>query len=153
MITILKDEQYRKSLLEAFRGAQKEILIMTYKCDYGPTLASRNLNPLIQELRRARGRDVKVWIILNFGDAHSSIARNNRKATHHLEKEGIIVKNSPPGRTFHAKMIIIDGEAVWIGSHNFSESSLCRNFEISLKIEDPNLAEDLRQIFLLVWYR
>lgn len=153
MITILKDEQYRKSLLVALREAGNEILIMTYKCDYRATLASRNLNSLVQELRRARGRGVKVWIILNPGNPHSTIAQTNRKATDKLEKEGIIVKNSLPGREMHAKMIIIDETTAWIGSHNFSESSLSRNLEISLAIEDVKLAQDLRQIFLNVWYR
>lgn len=152
MIEVLKDEQYPKSLLVGFHEAKKEILIMSYKCDYRATQGSRNVNPLVQELRRARGRGVKVWVILNHEGPHSSIGRCNMKAAAKLHEEGILVKGTPPGRTYHGKLIVVDGAFAWIGSHNFSENSLARNFEVSVLIMEPDAVEQIRQIFLDFWY-
>lgn len=164
MIEILKDEQYRNSLLERIRDAKKEILIITYKCDFKATLGSRHLNAIVMELKRAQARDVKVWILLNYEGPTTSIGRTNAEAAKKLEGEGLLVKLTHANRTYHAKIIIVDKGIAFIGSHNLSESSLCRNFEISLMItgewpavpgvwDGKQTIQDLREIFLKEWYR
>ncbi|MBA7671117.1 Cardiolipin synthase A [subsurface metagenome] len=151
MITILKDEEFKTAILNAIAGADREILIATYKMDYQDRLATRHLNAIVEALHRASKRYVKVSCLLNMDRENSTIGRINKRAKALLIKKGIITKTGPTGRTYHSKLIIVDECLVFIGSHNLTESSLCRNFEVSLMITDTKLAQELRQIYLKEW--
>ena len=151
MITILKDEEFKTAILNAIAGADREILIATYKMDYQDRLATRHLNAIVEALHRASKRYVKVSCLLNMDRENSTIGRINKRAKALLIKKGIITKTGPTGRTYHSKLIIVDKCLVFIGSHNLTESSLCRNFEVSLMITDTKLAQELRQIYLKEW--
>ena len=162
MITILKDEQFRVAVLSAINGANREILISTYKLDCKGHLSTRHLNALVSALYRAVKRGVRVRCLLNMDSDHSSIGRINMKAKDLLTENGIIVKTGPMGRTYHSKIIVIDGEMAFVGSHNLTESSLCRNFEVSIKISlghygwqglngPLKIIQNLRQIYLYEW--
>lgn len=162
MITILKDEEFRTTVLNAIAEASREILIATYKMDYSNRLSTRHLNALVEALHRASKRGVRVKCLLNMDKENSAIGRINKRAKALLIKKGIITKTGPEGRTYHAKIIIVDGCLAFVGSHNLTESSLCRNFEISLMITDDLMSgtsgkgsyeviQDLRQIYLKEW--
>jgi len=151
MITILKDEEFRTAILNAIAGANREILIATYKMDYSERLSTRHLNALVQALHRASKRGVRVRCLLNMDKENSTIGRINMRAKALLIEKGIITKTGPEGRTYHAKIVIIDEQVAFVGSHNLSESSLCRNFEVSLMIDDPQFALELREIYLKEW--
>jgi len=47
----------------------------------------------------------------------------------------------------HAKMILIDSTAAYVGSANFTDTSLHYNFELGLYLEDPELLARLHLIF------
>lgn len=151
MITILKDEEFRTAFLNAIAGADREILIATYKMDYTNRLSTRHLNALVEALHRASKRGVKVRCLLNMDRENSTIGRINMRAKALLIEKGIITKTGTEGRTYHAKIIIIDGYFAFVGSHNLSESSLCRNFEVSLIINNPIICLKLREIYLKEW--
>jgi len=162
MITILKDEQFRVAVLKAINEANKEILIATYKMDCKGHLSTRHLNALVSALYRAAKRGVRVRCLLNMDSDHSTIGRINMRTKALLTEKGILVKTGPIGRTYHSKIIIIDEEVAFVGSHNLTESSLCRNFEVSIMIDPagPVLSAqtqhiktiiDLRQIYLYEW--
>jgi len=162
MITILKDEEFRSAVLKAIAGANREILIATYKMDYNERASKRHLNALVQALHRASKRGVRVRCLLNMDKENTAIGRINMRTKALLIEKGIIVKTGKEGRTYHAKIIIVDECLVFTGSHNLSESSLCRNFEVSLMISgedrggfyfgsEAKMVEDLRQIYLKEW--
>lgn len=162
MITILKDEEFRTAILSAIREATREILITTYKMDYRESPKIRHLNAIVEALGRARMRGVNIYVLLNGDSRKSKIGRINREARETLYHKRIVARLSPRGRTSHAKLIIIDKCLAFVGSHNLSESSLCRNFEVSLMInpnaregfrfgEEKKTIQDLRQIYLKEW--
>lgn len=162
MITILKDEQFRSAVLNAISGADRDILITTYKMAYTNRLSTRHLNALVEALHRAAKRGVRVRCLLNMDKENTTIGKINMKAKGLLTEKGILVKTGPPGRTYHAKLIIVDECLAFVGSHNLSESSLSRNFEISLMIisdrppfvsvgHDTDIILNLRQIYLKEW--
>lgn len=151
MIIILKDEEFRSAVLSSISGASKEILITTYKIDYTGRLSTRHINAIVEALGRAVKRGVRVKCLLNMDQENSQIGRINMRADGLLTEKGIQVKTGPPGRTFHAKIIIIDGSTAFVGSHNLSESSICRNFEVSLMITDVKEVQDLRNILISKW--
>ncbi|MBA7680638.1 Cardiolipin synthase B [subsurface metagenome] len=151
MITILKDEEFRFAVLKAIAEANREILIATYKMGYQNRLTTKHLNAIVEALHRASKRGVKVRCLLNMDKENTTIGRINMKAKALLIEKGIITKAGPEGRTYHAKIIIVDEGIAFIGSHNLSESSLCRNFEVSLMITDVGTAYHLRYIYLKEW--
>lgn len=164
MITILKDEEFRSAVLNAIGGASREILITTYKLGYAARLSTRHLNAIVEALHRATSRGVRVRCLLNMDKINSSLGRTNERARKLLTEKGILVRTGPEGRTYHAKLVIVDNMVAFVGSHNLSESSLCRNFEISLMITAPGFSDkeygdgeiaitDLRQIYLKEWER
>lgn len=151
MAQILKDEKIRGELLQGIREAQREILIATYKMDYNERASKRHLNALVEALHQASKRGVHVRCLLNMDKENTQIGRINARASRLLEKRGVILRKGERGRTIHAKLVIIDEEIVIVGSHNLSESSLCRNFEISLRFRDPVIALDLKEIYQKEW--
>src|SRR5206468_12306167 len=42
--------------------------------------------------------------------------------------------------TIHAKVVVADGRAVYLGAANFTPTSLDRNRELGLRLDDPTLA-------------
>ena len=47
----------------------------------------------------------------------------------------------------HAKMILVDSSAAYIGSANFTDTSLHYNFELGLYLEDRGVLTKLHAIF------
>jgi phosphatidylserine/phosphatidylglycerophosphate/cardiolipin synthase-like enzyme len=58
------------------------------------------------------------------------------------------VKLDGESTTDHMKLVIIDDEIVYVGSHNWSESSLYYNTETSVKIVSEQVANNLKAIYL-----
>ncbi len=53
----------------------------------------------------------------------------------------------------HAKLMIVDGELAVVGSQNFTQTSLGRNREVAMVIEDPLLLQRCLAIFERDWLR
>lgn len=66
-----------------------------------------------------------------------------------LEKrEGCTIPDgSWPGRTIHSKVVVVDGYAVVVGSHNMNTRSEAYNTEVVATIGSPELAAELRKVF------
>ncbi|HQB31212.1 MAG TPA: phospholipase D-like domain-containing protein, partial [Syntrophales bacterium] len=60
-----------------------------------------------------------------------------------LRKAGIVPVFDTTERTMHAKIAVIDRRHVFLGSHNFTQSALKYNHEVSLRVDSPALAEEL----------
>ena len=66
----------------------------------------------------------------------------NREAFDYLQANNVNVTLDNDGTTTdHMKLVIIDNEIVYIGSHNWSEAGLSYNHETSVKIVNVNIAE------------
>lgn len=63
-------------------------------------------------------------------------------------REGCTVPDgSWPGRTIHSKVVVVDGYAVVVGSHNMNTRSEAYNTEVVATIGSRELASQLRQVF------
>jgi cardiolipin synthase len=83
-------------------------------------------------LQTARNRGVTVRVLLA---ATSEIPENGTTATT-LTQSGIAVRTLA-NPTMHAKVIIADGAAALVGSHNMSATSLRDNREVGLIVREP----------------
>lgn len=142
---ILWDEGFRQALLREIQMAKKEILIASFKCSYRKTGKARHLDAIIEELVRAEKRGVKIQIILNRAEADQTLKMINLRAMRAMEDKGLLVGWTKPGRRWHGKAVVVDRMLTIIGSHNLSETSLSQNGEISILIEDKEMAEQVAE--------
>ncbi|WP_292460615.1 phospholipase D-like domain-containing protein [Methanothermococcus sp.] len=138
-IELLNDEKYYYYVLNIISSAKKEIDIIMfsiYKC--------KKTEDLIYELINARKRGVMIRVILD-GEVES-----NKLIKHLLSSERIPVKLAEHQRT-HNKLIIVDGEIVVLGSHNWTDKALFENRESSVAITDKKIVNKENDYFESVW--
>ncbi|WP_231855745.1 phospholipase D-like domain-containing protein [Thermococcus peptonophilus] len=140
-VELLIERDYYEEAIEAIDGATQEIYVMMFSMLYDPDDWSDEANDLINALIRARRRGVEVHVLLE------NSLDTNREAYDYLKSNGIDVSYDSPSKTLHAKIVVIDGRIVFLGSHNWSESALHWNHEVSVKIISKQLAGEVINYF------
>ena len=96
-------------------------------------------------LMRLAKRGVKVQLMLP-GKSDVMLSQwASQRLYARLLNAGVEIYEYQP-QVLHGKMIIID-DAVYVGSANLDTRSLHINYELSLRLENPSLAEAARQEF------
>ncbi|MFN4133996.1 MAG: phospholipase D-like domain-containing protein, partial [Candidatus Hadarchaeales archaeon] len=68
-----------------------------------------------------------------------------------LPRVEIKYANLPGNGLYHAKTIVVDGRAGYVGSANWSSSSMIGRRELGVYFEDENLASAVEEIFRKDW--
>ena len=147
---ILVNEEFLPALLKAIEKAQNEIIMSIFSFKTGE---NKNSYPdrIASHLAKAAKRGVKVLLVLETSDDESDeLNIQNRKAGRFLEKKGIKVFFDSPRRTTHTKLTVIDQRFVFLGSHNFTQSALKYNNEISVLLDSPDIADNARNYILKI---
>ena len=140
-VELLMDKDYYMSLLSAINSAKSEIYVMMFLMKYDPGDSYDPANDLIRALAQAEHRGVKVHVLLE------DSLDINRVAYNYLRSNGVDVSFDSPSTTLHAKVVVIDGRIVFIGSHNWSEAALNWNHEVSVRIDSPEFAKEMEDYF------
>lgn len=124
-----------EALLAAVGAATRRVLLAS-PCEQPP-------RRLIQALVQASGRGVAVE--LTVPRAGSGLLRGMpmRQALH---AAGVAVHEAQPGR-WHARLSVVDGEWVGIGSTRLDWRNVVRDAEAGIVVVDPALAGRLEQLF------
>jgi phosphatidylserine/phosphatidylglycerophosphate/cardiolipin synthase-like enzyme len=130
MIPIIGSE-YPKKIIPLIDEAKKNIDIVVYDWRWYPDEPGHAVQQFNAALVRAKARGVLVRAVINAPDLLPI-----------LTKCGIGARCTRDKRTLHAKFIIIDGEKLVIGSHNFTKNAFGSNVEVSIVTEIP--AENIR---------
>ena len=126
-------------IIELIDSAEKSIDIEMY------VFTSRDI---VEALERAKSRGVQVRIIIE----RSTISGSNKEIFNELAAKGFIVKYaSKEFQLTHSKFMIVDGKAVFVGSHNFSNSALYKNREASVIIYNDETAREFQETFNYDW--
>lgn len=141
-LNVLEDREYYLNLIRAIDGARSEIYVMMFLMKYDPNDSYDPANDLIRALVKAKKRGVEVHVLLEDG------IDENRKAYDYLKQSGVDVALDSPATTLHAKVVVIDGKTVFIGSHNWSEGALDWNHEVSVRIDSEEFAREMVEYFL-----
>jgi cardiolipin synthase len=105
-------------------------------------------NELIRELILTRKRGVKVEVLLEIMNKKKDRAtQRNYQTGEILSKGGVEVFYDSKDKTTHAKVLIVDGESILMGSTNWTYHALAKNHEVNLLIKSPNLAKNLIAYF------
>ncbi|RLF23279.1 MAG: hypothetical protein DRN15_06775 [Thermoprotei archaeon] len=143
----LVDAEYYTSLLNYIERANRSIAVMMYMIKYDVDEPNDPVNTLIDALGRAVKRGVVVRVVID------DVTLDEFPQTiEFMKSHGILVRldESSAIRT-HVKLVIIDGYVVFIGSHNWTESGLMYNHEVTAVIISRSFATKLVQFFEDVW--
>lgn len=115
---------------------------------YATIKADSAISPVIDRLRAAAARGVKIRLIID-------------KKMEAVSAEGVAVLQTIPGLeiraiTFgegvqHAKYLIADGRRAFVGSQNFDWRSLQHIHELGVRVELPALVAAMRVVFERDW--
>jgi phosphatidylserine/phosphatidylglycerophosphate/cardiolipin synthase-like enzyme len=147
---ILTNEDYFPVLLQTIDEAQNEIFISMFSFK---TNERKNSYPdrILSHLAQAVRRGVKIYVILETTDNKSDeLNIQNRQTGKLLEEKGIHVFFDSPRKTTHTKLVVIDQRLLLLGSHNFTQSALKYNNEISILLDSPDMAGNARNYMLKI---
>ena len=147
---ILANEDYFPALLEAIDKAQNEIIISIFSFK---AVEHKNSYPdrILNNLAKAVKRGVKVIVVLErTGNKSDELDIQNRQTGRLLAEKGINVFFDSPRKTTHTKLVVIDQRLLILGSHNFTQSALKYNNEISILLESPDMAKNARDYILKI---
>ena len=134
----LHDKAYYPKLKNALGKAQKSIYVAMFVIAMGdsPTDPVRRL---LDELIAAKKRGVEVKVVAECPRrAGGSLYKRNSEAIDYLLEGEVEATFNDPKRELHDKFVLIDGDTIFLGNHNWSKQSLTINREVSLMVKsDP----------------
>ncbi len=137
---ILVGKDYGEAVASAIRSAVHTIDVIMFEwrwLDNDPSARISEINRAVVEALR---RGVKIRALVNY--------------TAQLEKLrslGVVAHRFPVQKLMHGKMLIVDSETLFIGSHNFTQTALASNLEISLMVSDPVFGLEISALFSNLW--
>lgn len=141
-LSVLKNEDYFPALLSKIRGAEKSIDLAMFV--FKTTDSAKNRpSMVVSELQAAADRGIKIRVFLEKSGYDNKLNATNQQTAEQLRKHGIEITFDSAKTTTHTKLIIIDRRYSLVGSHNFTHAALKYNNELSLLIDDQELADRL----------
>ncbi|MCL2760540.1 MAG: phospholipase D-like domain-containing protein [Desulfuromonadales bacterium] len=143
-VTLLSNREYVTELISGIRHAKKEIqlcffLFKVNKWEKGLPMK------VVQELIAASRRGVDITVVLERDSLKKdSIYDQNILAASLLSSNGVKVRFDSPQVVTHAKAVVIDNRYLYLGSHNITQSALKYNNELSVLIDSPELAREVK---------
>ena len=146
-VLVVEDSQYLSAVTPLIERANRSVYVIMFVMKYDPGDDDDPVNELLSILAdtASRGVDVRVLVDEETRDSYP-------QTIEFLKEHGIGVRlDKSSGITTHAKVVIVDGEFVVIGSHNWTESALRYNHEVSALIRSGKAAEELTNYFERLW--
>lgn len=133
---------------EMIERAEHELDFLEF---YGATEPGGRLEPILRAIEDAAARGVRVRFVFDSGFA----ARQPEVPARLEAIEGVEVRRldlrASTGGVQHAKLFVVDGREVYVGSQNFDWRSLEHIQELGLRARAPELVRGVRAIFELDW--
>ncbi len=145
-VTPLVDGEYFRQLTGDLNRARESIDVLMFEIKLGKSTGNP-ANRLVADLISAKERGVSVRVRLEQSEQDKSLTRTNRQAADFLKDHGIFADFDLPNVESHAKVVLIDGRILYVGNHNWSESALTKNKEVSLRVESPKAITAMRRYF------
>ncbi|MBU2646665.1 hypothetical protein KKI24_18295 [bacterium] len=139
-IEFLENRDYARRLLQQVERARSHISIGAYLFKLSRNQKA-SVMMLFNALASARRRGVRVEVLLERSDYDKDLNKINQFAKKRLEQQGIRVRLDSLSTRSHSKLVIIDREWTFIGSHNLTSAALKYNNEASLLVRSKPFAE------------
>ncbi len=143
---------YAALLLELLPRARRSVHVVMYRVSIYPNYPGSLSNELVGELIAAAGRGLDVRVLIDDCSFYADSADANLVSAIYLYQHGIEVRFDGPEETTHAKLVVIDGESVVLGSTNWNYYSLEENVEANVGLlRIPEVAEAFEAYFETLW--
>lgn len=143
------EDNFVASIERAIENAQSRVWVMLFVLrqeDRGEGPVTR----LVEALARAQKRGVDVQVVLDQSLRWGSdeVEPKHIDAQAWLQSLGVPVLIDGLEQRTHAKTLLIDGDTVVVGSHNWTFSALSRNVELSIMLHDRQMARQVADHFV-----
>jgi len=146
-VLFLPDETYFGNLTYYLDLANESVYVVMYVVKYDSNEPNDPVNILLRKLVDLYSRGVDVKIVID-----DQTYQSYPETINYLVESGIPVRlDESKAKTTHAKIVIIDGKYVFIGSHNWTESALTLNHEATLLVNSSKLAKLVLEYFNGIW--
>ena len=137
--TLLLGKDYFTTLHNALQKAKDSIVVAMYIIKI-PAEGDKNdpVWTLTEDLIDAKKRGLSVKVVLD--DSRFNISYNAFKK---LEASGVDVSLDKATKLMHGKGVVIDGEICFIGSTNWTRTSINSNDEFSILVRSPRVGKRL----------
>lgn len=148
-LRVLVDTDYFDELRRVLPRANRSVYVLMYVVKYDPKEPDDPVNQLLHALADLSSRGVDVRVVVD-----DETYRSYYETIGFLKSYGVPVRLDEGARTTtHAKVVIVDEETVFVGSHNWTESALTLNREVSVVIKDPSISQSIVRYFTDMWNR
>ena len=146
-VTILSDKEYFPKALELVQGAEKNIYVAMYVAKYDPEDPDDPVNDLLSVLASARQRGLDVRVLVD-----DETLESYPQTIGFLKSQGVLVRlDESHAIRMHAKLLIVDGKHVLVGSHNWTESALKYNHEATAYVRSQEVGSEATEYFMELW--
>lgn len=143
---------YASLLLDLLPRARRSIHVAMYRVSVYPNYPGSLANELVGALVSAAGRGLDVRVLIDDCRFYAESADANLASAITLYQRGVEVRFDAPEVTTHAKLVVIDGESVVLGSTNWNYYSLEENVEVDVGLlRIPEIAEAFEAYFEALW--
>jgi phosphatidylserine/phosphatidylglycerophosphate/cardiolipin synthase-like enzyme len=147
----LPQSTFGSDLLQGVKNARMSILVATYNMSEG---LYGLLGEFYDVLRQKAQEGVEVVFVTEFGPGTSAfLKRSVLNFASTLATGGIQVRFMQQYKVMHKKLVVVDGETVWMGSANLTTAGLSVSNEANVRVQDPEVArlaeEDVRRLIPL----
>jgi len=139
--------QVVSSLHGGGRVLRRHVLLVLRQLGYSATLANAYFIPdprFLRVLIRLVRRGVTVDLIAPGDSDHAFVQAASRATFGRLLRAGVRIWERQT-RVFHAKVALLDGELVMVGTANLDSASFRHNLELNLLVRSASLGEAMRE--------
>ncbi len=146
--TVLMDGDYFPALHAALQEARHSVHCVMYRAGYNPGKPKYRETVLIEDLVAAHKRGVRVEAVFDANrtywektpEEREKVEEKNREAIARLAAAGVPVFVDGLDTVTHAKIVVVDGETVFLGSANWTGAALKDNHETNVRIRSKEIA-------------
>ena len=148
---MLISDDYSKKLRTFIDACRHSLDICTYSFTSLPENTDGEFFQLWQSVMKAAERNVTVRIIVDNGYGSDYVRAHNQIEMNKVDFKGIEIRGSNIGCRLHAKFVLFDQSACYLGSHNFTRSGIERNLELGIISFDNTVNGQLKLLFNQLW--
>ena len=137
---------------ELLTRARRSIHAVLYRVSVYPQYGDSVTGDLVDGLVAAAARGLDVRVLIDDCRFYEDSAEANLMSAIYLYQKGVDVRFDEPDVTTHAKLLVIDGDTVLLGSTNWNYYSVEHNVEANVALLFmPEVAGVYEQYFEAVW--
>lgn len=141
-VVFLPAGTYYHAVHKAINESKESVYIAMYLFKKHGEDPNHLVNILIEDLKKAKKRGVRIKVILDQTIKGFDGQSLNNDAYQVLLENGVEVKYAPSNKVFHTKLVVVDEKITFVGSHNWTLAALGEyNNEFSVMINSPKVAQ------------